>query len=239
MSSGTAESSSPGWGVPRLGEFMRAAWQVQIVGDLLQRQREAYFFTSPFHHLQQESDMPPTVPPGAQATFKRLFLTMNPAEDHNIAFADRKCTALPGYQKDMHRGMFKVAGELNDWLVANKFDGRFEYVSFNLFALVSTNVDIGRLVHHLHLLPWNHPEDVQLFVKDVVDSRYSLWELKIEYFREAQEFLASADAKKPDIRRMIEDAIFLGDGQAPVERRIRRDLNERAGQHSEPGGASA
>lgn len=167
-------------------------------------------------------------------TFVRCFLFMNPAEDNNVAFADRKCTALPGHQQDMHRGSFKAVGEINDWLRNRGFTGAFDYLNYGHFGLASGNLDPNALLLHLHMLPWLHPADVQIMIKTMDKSRYELFELKLDYFEEVQEFLNSQDAQKPDVRKMIEDAVILEGNKGPKSlRRIRRDIGD--GDPRDPG----
>lgn len=158
-------------------------------------------------------------------SYTRVLLIMNEAEDHNQAFADRHCTALPGHASDMHKGSFKAVGELNDWLPQRGFDGKFRYCNHGVFALASTRIDLKLFSSHLHLLPWLQPTDVQVLVKEPTQSRYEQWALDLDHFKECQAFLNSSDASKPEVRKMIEDAILLGrDAPAAPERKIRLDV---------------
>lgn len=155
-----------------------------------------------------------------------VILLMNQAEDQNQGFADRKCSDLPRHRADMHKGTFRAAGAVNDWLRHHKFTGQFAYCYHGgTFALASQNVDLKLLSAHLHTLPWLHPQDVQLLVKEPDRSRYEMWQLDLAYFKDVQEFLASSELGKPEVRAMLSKAIIMArQEEPPPDRRIRLEV---------------
>jgi hypothetical protein len=149
-----------------------------------------------------------------------MGLLVHPGENSNAAFASRK----PGVANEnplQQGGIHKMLGHLNDWMARRGFVGKFiESRLTGMYVCGTPDVNVEIFMVHLHTLPWLYPASVQVMYKGPSAHKFELWELKLDYFKDVQEFIASQAQAPADIRDMLEDAILLQGAQEPVHRRI-------------------